>query len=159
MYPPEDGAAIAADDELITRVRTGDREAYAELVHRYAPMARRTAALLGAGADADDVVQEALVKAYRALGRFRELLGCAHDGIRSQSHLALGGWIRARPSDDLPYSVVHSEEDGGNEVGHDRLPNSRSSVGGPAHGRLRDGGRRAVGAEGVVGRGHGGDRQ
>lgn len=35
-------------------------------------MARRTAALLGAGADADDVVQEALVKAYRALGGFRD---------------------------------------------------------------------------------------
>lgn len=28
--------------------------------------------LLGAGSDADDVVQESLVKAYRALGRFRE---------------------------------------------------------------------------------------
>lgn len=35
-------------------------------------MARRTAILFGAGADADDVVQEALVSAYRALGRFRE---------------------------------------------------------------------------------------
>lgn len=35
-------------------------------------MARRTAALLGAGADVDDVVQEALVKAYHALDRFRE---------------------------------------------------------------------------------------
>jgi RNA polymerase sigma factor (sigma-70 family) len=35
-------------------------------------MARRTAALLGAGADADDVVQESLVKAYRALDGFRD---------------------------------------------------------------------------------------
>ncbi len=31
----------------------------------------RTAALLGAGPDAEDVVQEAWVKAYRSLGRFR----------------------------------------------------------------------------------------
>ncbi len=34
-------------------------------------MAVRTAVLLGAGADAEDVVQEALVKAYRSLHRFR----------------------------------------------------------------------------------------
>lgn len=34
-------------------------------------MAVRTAALLGAGADAEDVVQDAFVKAYRSLHRFR----------------------------------------------------------------------------------------
>jgi RNA polymerase sigma-70 factor (ECF subfamily) len=40
-------------------------------VRRHAPVAVRTAALLGAGADAEDVVQEAFVKAYAALGRYR----------------------------------------------------------------------------------------
>ncbi len=53
-------------------MRGGDRDAYAELVRRHAPVAVRTAALLGAGADADDVVQEAFVKAYGALARFRD---------------------------------------------------------------------------------------
>jgi RNA polymerase sigma-70 factor (ECF subfamily) len=52
-------------------VLAGDKDAYAHLVHRHAPMAVRTAALLGAGADAEDVVQEAFVKAYGALGRLR----------------------------------------------------------------------------------------
>jgi RNA polymerase sigma-70 factor (ECF subfamily) len=52
-------------------VRGGDRDAYAELVTRHARVAIRTAALLGAGADAEDVVQEAFVKAYTALDRFR----------------------------------------------------------------------------------------
>jgi RNA polymerase sigma-70 factor (ECF subfamily) len=52
-------------------VRGGDRDAYAELVTRHAPVAVRTAALLGAGGDAEDVVQEAFVKAYSALDRFR----------------------------------------------------------------------------------------
>ncbi len=37
----------------------------------HAAVALRTAVLLGAGADADDVVQVAFVKAYRALGAFR----------------------------------------------------------------------------------------
>ncbi|GAA4371283.1 RNA polymerase sigma factor RpoE [Nocardioides caricicola] len=52
-------------------MRDGDRDAYAELVRRHAPVAIRTAALLGAGGDAEDVVQEAFVKAYGALGSFR----------------------------------------------------------------------------------------
>jgi len=52
-------------------VRGGDRDAYAELVSRHAPVAVRTAALLGVGADAEDVVQEAFVKAYAALDGFR----------------------------------------------------------------------------------------
>jgi RNA polymerase sigma factor (sigma-70 family) len=52
-------------------VRGGDRAAFAVLVRRHGHAARRTAAVLGAGADTDDVVQEAFVKAYRALGSFR----------------------------------------------------------------------------------------
>ncbi|MBI0296796.1 RNA polymerase sigma factor [Streptomyces sp. PRKS01-29] len=57
--------------QIIARVRAGDAEAYAELVRAHAPIAHRTARLLGAGADAEDVVQDAFVKAYLALGRFR----------------------------------------------------------------------------------------
>ncbi len=53
-------------------MRGGDRAAFAVLVRRYGGIARRTAAVLGAGADTDDVVQEAFVKAYRALGTFRD---------------------------------------------------------------------------------------
>jgi RNA polymerase sigma-70 factor (ECF subfamily) len=41
------------------------------VVRRYTPIAHRTAVLLGAGSDAEDVVQEAFVKAYRALATFR----------------------------------------------------------------------------------------
>lgn len=52
-------------------MRAGDADAYAHLVRRHAPVAVRTAALLGAGADSEDVVQDAFVKAYRTLHRFR----------------------------------------------------------------------------------------
>jgi RNA polymerase sigma factor (sigma-70 family) len=71
----KDGAGISPDSDdtaIVARVRNGDREAYAELVRRHAPVAQRTAALFGAGADTEDVVQEAFVKAYRSLGRFRD---------------------------------------------------------------------------------------
>ena len=46
--------------------------AYEELVHTYQGIAFRTAYLIaGTAADAEDAAQEAFVKAYRALGRFR----------------------------------------------------------------------------------------
>ena len=61
----------SADAQIVARVRDGETDAYAELVRRHGPMARRTAVLLGAGSDADDIVQEAFVKAYRSLGSFR----------------------------------------------------------------------------------------
>jgi RNA polymerase sigma factor (sigma-70 family) len=67
------GAIETLDEELaLARARDGDPSAYAVLVTLHAPVARRLAVLSGAEADADDVVQEAFVKAYQALPRFRE---------------------------------------------------------------------------------------
>ncbi|MET8677782.1 RNA polymerase sigma factor [Streptomyces sp. NPDC004647] len=61
----------AGEAALIARVLGGEREAYAELVRAHTQIAHRTAVLLGAGADAEDVVQTAFLKAYQSLGRFR----------------------------------------------------------------------------------------
>ena len=51
--------------------QAGDRDAFARLVARHGAAATRAAAWFGAGPDTDDVVQEAFVKAWRAIGRFR----------------------------------------------------------------------------------------
>lgn len=59
------------DDEAITRSLAGDLAAYEALVARYSTLAHRTAAMLGAGDEAEDVVQEAFVKAFRHLSTFR----------------------------------------------------------------------------------------
>ncbi|MGW4411038.1 RNA polymerase sigma factor [Nonomuraea sp. NPDC004702] len=59
------------DDEAITRSLDGDLGAYEVLVARYSALAHRTAAMLGAGDEAEDVVQEAFVKAFRHLPKFR----------------------------------------------------------------------------------------
>ena len=45
--------------------------AYESLVRRYQDAAVRTAYVIAPDGDAEDAVQEAFVKAYRALGRFR----------------------------------------------------------------------------------------
>ncbi|WP_406079915.1 RNA polymerase sigma factor [Micromonospora sp. NBC_00858] len=59
------------DDVLVTRARAGDLEAYDLLVARHTASAYRTAVLLGAGSDSEDVIQEAFVKGYRKLSRYR----------------------------------------------------------------------------------------
>lgn len=60
------------DAELIGRARTGDAAAYETLVRRYQDVALRTAYLVAPEADAADAVQDAFVKAYAALTRFRD---------------------------------------------------------------------------------------
>jgi RNA polymerase sigma-70 factor (ECF subfamily) len=83
------------DAEVIARVVAGDRDQFRTLVVRYGALAKRTAVLCGAGADADDVVQEAFVAAYRALPRFREgvsfrpwliriVVNRSHNAVRSR---------------------------------------------------------------------------
>jgi RNA polymerase sigma factor (sigma-70 family) len=61
-----------SEAELVERAKRGDQDAYGELVHAYQGIAFRTAYLLtGSAADAEDAAQDAFVKAYYALGRFR----------------------------------------------------------------------------------------
>jgi RNA polymerase sigma-70 factor, ECF subfamily len=59
------------DAELIDLARAGDVAAYEVLVRRYQDVALRTAYLVAPEADAADAVQDAFLKAYAALPRFR----------------------------------------------------------------------------------------
>jgi RNA polymerase sigma factor (sigma-70 family) len=60
------------ETELVERARAGEVESFEELVRTYQQMAVRTAlVILRDGAEAQDAAQEAFVKAYHALGRFR----------------------------------------------------------------------------------------
>ena len=56
---------------MIDRARAGDVGAYETLVRRYQDVALRTAYLVAPEADAADAVQDAFLKAYAALPRFR----------------------------------------------------------------------------------------
>jgi RNA polymerase sigma factor (sigma-70 family) len=61
-----------AEARLVERAQAGDARAYGELVAMHQAAAFRVAyVLLRSEADAQDAAQEAFVKAYLALGRFR----------------------------------------------------------------------------------------
>jgi RNA polymerase sigma-70 factor (ECF subfamily) len=67
------GSRPLDESTLVARAKRGDPTAYEELVRMHQGIAFRVA-LVAAGdrGDAEDAVQDAFVKAYRALGRFRD---------------------------------------------------------------------------------------
>ena len=61
------------EPQLVARARRGDLDAYTRLVEMHQTIAFRTAFLVtGSAAEAEEATQDALVKAHRALARFRE---------------------------------------------------------------------------------------
>jgi RNA polymerase sigma factor (sigma-70 family) len=66
------GRVESEEDRLVRRAKAGDQQAYAELLARHQAMAFRAAYLIaGSAAEAEDATQEACVKAWLALDRFR----------------------------------------------------------------------------------------
>jgi RNA polymerase sigma factor (sigma-70 family) len=66
------GGRPLEEPELVEQARNGDVDAYEELVRRHQEAAVRIAyPIVGAPGEAEDAVQEAFVKAFHALPRFR----------------------------------------------------------------------------------------
>jgi RNA polymerase sigma factor (sigma-70 family) len=71
--PGHNEEEVSTDEQAaLYAARAGDPSGYEALVRRYSALAHRTAVLFGAASDADDVVQEAFVKAFRSLDGFRQ---------------------------------------------------------------------------------------
>ena len=69
----EENGHLPTDGELVKQARKGDMEAFHLLVDRYASyLFALAASLLGNQADAEDVVQECLMGAFRGLHGFRQ---------------------------------------------------------------------------------------
>lgn len=61
----------ASDEQLVARAQAGDDRAFDLLVRKYQHKIVQLAARYVSAADAQDVAQEAFIKAYRALGGFQ----------------------------------------------------------------------------------------
>lgn len=110
------------DPTAVALARDGDTDAFRSLVERYSRYVFSVAyRLTGSVEDAEDVVQNAFLKAHRQLSRFearadfktwlhRITVNCAIDLIRSRRHREIGhdpadleaGTTPASPSEDLP---------------------------------------------------------
>ena len=122
---------MEGDDEAVARARAGDNEGFRLLVERHGSTLFRLAyRMTGNEHDAEDVVQEAFLKAYRSLGQFEEraqvaswlyriAANCAYDLLRSRrrrvGHIeedAIGdGESREWPSTDPnPERLASSDE-------------------------------------------------
>jgi len=105
---------ITEDRETIERVLAGDPEAFNVLVRKYSRMAGAIAfGIAGDFSSAEDIVQDAFLKAYRSLGALRDrdkfrvwLAGIVRTG-------ALDFLRRRKATPVLPFSQVFPEGDGG----------------------------------------------
>lgn len=118
------------DEEIIARVKAGDEEAFDQVIDRYGPRLYQTAcAILGSHHDAEEVVQDALVKAYRALPKFRgesQLLTWLCRIVINQAHNKYH-WNRRRGS-EVNLSLSRPPEPGGDQEQEDfNLPDERHS--------------------------------
>jgi RNA polymerase sigma-70 factor (ECF subfamily) len=112
-----------ADDELISRVRVGDQEAFAILVERYKRQVYNLAyRLLGNPNDAEDAAQETFVRAYTRLatyepdGRFGAWLSaiCSHwciDTMRARRRRVQTVALGKVPESDRFISQVDGPEE------------------------------------------------
>src|SRR5437667_2899083 len=111
------------DVTVVSRARTGDPDAFRLLVERHSqPIFRVAYRMTGNEHDADDVVQETFLRAYRQLDRFEEranfgtwlhriAINCALDLLRARGRMdryyggdpenaERNGTIRSEPEQD-----------------------------------------------------------
>ena len=101
------------ESALVERARHGDQNAYGELVSRYQTLAARVAYVITASAaDAEDVAQDAFVKAYYALDRFREGAPFRPWLLRIVANEAKNRRVSAgrRPTVELTAAIASSDE-------------------------------------------------
>jgi len=109
------------DAELAALAQAGDREAFGELVARYAAPARRLArTILGDPDDADDAAQDGFLSALKHLGRFDPERPFGPWLMRIVANAAGDRRRRRRVREAQPLSPVLATHEAGPDVETDR---------------------------------------
>lgn len=132
---------VATDSDLVARARRGDQEAFAVLVTRYQrPLMARALRSTRHLEDADDLVQETFLRAWRSLGGFRSddrfggwlfriLANLAADRGRIRGREAPGGdEVGQEIADDLPSieeTLLAEEIAGAAKAALEQMPDGR----------------------------------
>lgn len=115
--------ASVQDAELAALAAAGDREAFGELVARYAPQARRLArAILGNAADADDAAQDGFLAALKHLGRYDPARPFGPWLMRIVANAARDRWRRrkVRAAEEIPVTLP-AEQPGPDRKAEERI--------------------------------------
>jgi RNA polymerase sigma-70 factor (ECF subfamily) len=100
MTPPTTGVITTgtAEADLVARAAAGDGAAFETLMRRHNQLLFRIArSILGNDADAEEAVQDAYLRAWRALGSYRAQSRLSTWLVRIVTNEALGRLRRARP--------------------------------------------------------------
>jgi RNA polymerase sigma-70 factor, ECF subfamily len=96
-------AAVVSDRVLVLAAQDGDLDAFGELVERHrAGVYRLAFRMLGSSADAEDAGQEAFLRAWRAIGRFRAEASFRNWLFRIVTNQCLTVLAGRRPTEEVP---------------------------------------------------------
>lgn len=118
---------MTADAALVRRVLEGDTRAFTELVDRHASDCLRFATrMLGNREDAEDATQEALMRAYRALGTFDDrasfrtwLFTIVVNQCRTMAVRRARRWRRILSDESAVAGAIYEPESDATELAHD----------------------------------------
>jgi RNA polymerase sigma-70 factor (ECF subfamily) len=113
IAPRSAGTNGLADGELLERIRAGDPSACAECIERYTPVIRRLALrLVGDEVEAEDVVQETFLNAFRAIASFEGRSELSTWLYRIATNTAMMRLRRQRPNFISVDELEAAEEEG-----------------------------------------------
>ena len=148
--PPTD-LTVLDDDVLVARARTGDRAAFGALVERHQQAALRVAAVIcGSTEEANDIVQDGMVNAYRGLDSYRGRSPVRSWMLRvvaNQAKNHVRGRVRRIRRDDRHASRELRVSAGAEMEAFDRIEREQLAA---ALGRLRDDDRAVLGCRFVA---------
>jgi RNA polymerase sigma factor (sigma-70 family) len=108
MRAGQEGFDHMEDRELVVAATAGDARAFDELVRRHSDLAMRVATvILGDRSDADDVVQEATIRASRPLDQVRDGAAFRSWFLHVTSNVARDRLRGAKRSDALLLKLEH----------------------------------------------------